>query len=199
MAKYAAKKSKSTWHEASVASIEAAEDSPERWQSRTWEFTRLLKGRYPEASAEEIMGLVPWHETEFDEDDQAQFMNEWTVMRFIPGVEPLALAWQLAQETPFDAPKGSPYRRFPSYAKLLSLAAWLQAVVGENNAIFLPTRRVSEMIGVKSNKTVATLCSFAVNDGLMKPVKKHTRNRSTRYRVERLPRAVRKWIEGRKS
>jgi hypothetical protein len=195
MAKYAQQKGKSTWHQASVDSIEAAEEADyEQWQSRTWKFTRAVKGQYPKLSAEEIMNLVPWHETEFDEEDQVSFMREWTLVRFIPGQGPLDWAWQMAQERPLGAPPSSPYGRFEFYRKVIGIAGWLQVLVGEKNTIFLPGRRVGAIIGA-SNRTVSTMCNFAVKDGILELVEEHTSYEAARYRfkIER-NRILARWL-----
>jgi hypothetical protein len=184
MGKYAPKKAKSSWYQASVDSIEAAEDDGfEHWQSRTWKFTRLMKSQYPTLSAETVMDLVPWAETEFDEEDQIQFMREFNLVRFIPGMDPLDWAWQMAQEHPLGAPPKSPYRRFGFYGKVLGIAGWLQVLVGVKKAIYLPGRRVGKMLGI-SNRTVSTMCTYAVKDGLMEVIEKHKMHRATRYRFK---------------
>jgi hypothetical protein len=66
MRRYAASGARSSWYEASVKSTQAAEVAGnfERWQSRRWEFTRRVKAENATLSAEEIVELIPWHETE---------------------------------------------------------------------------------------------------------------------------------------
>jgi hypothetical protein len=69
-----------------------------------------------------------------------------------------------------------------TFNEFVSLAGWLQVSVGVNNPIFLPTRKVAEILGLKSNATVATLCKIALADKLMELVERATQHRATRYR-----------------
>lgn len=70
-----------------------------------------------------------------------------------------------------------------AFNEFISLAGWLQVVVGNDNPIFLPTRAVAEVMG-QSHTAVAMLCKLAVMDGLMELLEKPTQHKATRYRFK---------------
>jgi hypothetical protein len=148
------------------------------WKSTTWEFVRLLKThpRLMCLTADEALEEIPWSVTDFGEDEQLTFLAEWTRVRILPGVPPLKWAVTLADQHPLE-----PKRKFKAYNKFISLAGWLQVVVGPDVPIFLPVRSVGDIIG-KSHTTVATMCRLAVSDGLLSLVRRATPMHATRYR-----------------
>jgi hypothetical protein len=171
--------------EAATISIEQAEDaSGDKWKSRTWEFTRLCK-THPKLmalTADEAYNAIPWHVTQFDEEEQMQFLVEWNAVQHLPGVPILEWAASLAKSHPLLSTR----KQFRSYNQFISVAGWLQNISRDKN-IFLPTRKIAEILGLKSHVQVATLCKLAVADGFLKVMEQHTEYRVTRYRfaVER--------------
>jgi hypothetical protein len=169
---------------AAVVSMEAGSDDGENWKSFTWEFTRLCRS-HPKLScltADEAFKKIPWGPTGFDEEEQMQFLIEWDRVRSIPGLSPLEFAAKLARQQPLAST-----RNLKTYDQFISLAGWLQASIGVDNPIFLPTRKVAEVLGLKSNRSVAIFCQLAMADGFMELVERATQHRATRYRfrVER--------------
>jgi hypothetical protein len=171
---------------AATLSIEASlnADSKDQWKSLTWEFVRLCKS-HPKLScltADEALEAIPWTVTDFGEDEQLTFLAEWSRVRILPGVSPLEWAARLAREHPLQ-PKRS---KFKAYNEFISLAGWLQVVVGPDVPIFLPVRSVGDVIG-KSRTTVGVMCKLALDDGLLVLVQKAIlgppgRGRAARYR-----------------
>jgi hypothetical protein len=58
------------------------------------------------------------------------------------------------------------------YAMFLSIAGELQTLVGEEQPILLPTRKIAEILNC-DQRTVSRLRKFAVADGLLEIVKPH--------------------------
>lgn len=183
------------WEKAAAISIARAEDNEGRWRSRTWEFTRLCKAQWPTLSAEDMFDLVRWEHTEFNEEDQAHFLTEWNLVRFIPGTDPLTWALSMSMKYPVNPPSNSPYKRLKNYRRLIGLAAWLQVAVG-TNPIFLPTRKIATILGLKDNHTVSQMCAFAVKDGLLEIVSQATTRRAGRFRfkLDGYEGPIKKWI-----
>jgi hypothetical protein len=177
---------------AASLSIEAAAESEGRWKSVTWEFTRLCK-THPKLmtlTADEAFESIPWRLTDFGDEEQMQFLVEWNSVRHLPGTAALDWAASMARARPLFSTR----KRFDTYNRFVSLAGWLQILVGSEGSIFLPTRKVAEVLGMKSHVQVATLCKLAVADRLLEMVERHTAKRATRYRfaVERYE-VLRQW------
>lgn len=173
----------------------AAEDSIEvaesrsleaAWQSRTWEFVRQCKAQvaFKDMSAEDVFDRIPWKLTEFDEEDQLQFMSEWDKVDRLSCIPVLTWAAEMACRRPLSS--GA---RFKIYREFISLAGYLQITVGADHPIFLPTRKVAGILGAKSNRTVAVMCKLAVKDGFLTLIEEGTERRAPRYlfSVERFP------------
>jgi hypothetical protein len=169
--------------EAALRSIDASECS-DNWKSPTWEFVRLCR-THPKLlslTADQAFNKIPWSATGFDEEEQLTFIAEWDRVRSLPGMSPLHWAANLARQHPLISTR----KHLKTYNEFVSLAGWLQVSVGNNNPIFLPTRKVAEILGLKSNATVATLCKIALADDLLELIERATQHRATRYqfRVE---------------
>jgi hypothetical protein len=108
---------------AASLSIEAAEESAEsegRWKSVTWEFTRLCKThpKLMSCTADEAFKIIPWHLTEFGDEEQMQFLVEWNSVRHLPGTSPLDWAASMARTRPLLSRR----RQFDTYNRFVSLA-----------------------------------------------------------------------------
>lgn len=163
---------------AAEASIEAAESRDSGWQSRTWEFVRQCKGQvaFQGMSAEEVFDRIPWELTGFDEEDQLQFMSEWDTVDRLSCIPVLTWAAEMARRRPL--PSGA---RLKIYREFISLAGHLQIAIGTDHPIFLPTRKVAEILGVRSNRTAAMMCKLAVKDGFLTLVEEGNAGRAPRY------------------
>jgi hypothetical protein len=136
-------------------------------------------------TANEAFKAIPWHVTRFGEEEQMQFLVEWNAVMHLPGVPVLEWAASMARCYPLCSTR----KQFDSYNRFISLAGWLQVIMlrSRETKIFLPTRKVAEILGLKSHVQVATLCKLAVADELLEVVERHTAKKATRYRfaVER--------------
>ena len=156
----------------------------ERWKSDTWEFTRLMK-RHPDLrnlTGSQAANIIPWQVTDFDEDEQFQIVNEWDEIRYVAGEGPLNKAHALALQFPVPR-KSNLTRRFTRYVEFLSLAGWLQVVVGEENEIYLPQRKAAEIFGC-DRSMISNLIRAAIKEGYLTVVKPHSTNAATRFKFE---------------
>ena len=159
-------------------------DGPEKdetWRSETWEFTRFMK-RHPnlrDLTGAQAANIIPWHLTDFDEDEQFQIVNEWDTIRYVAGEGPLNKALALALKFPVPR-KTNLTRRFTRYAEFLSLAGWLQVVVGEENEIYLPHHKVAGIFGCDRGM-IHNLTRAAITEGYLTVVKPHSAHAATRY------------------
>lgn len=158
----------------------------------TWEFVRLCK-THPvlmALSADDAFKKIPWTATGFEDEEHLQFLVEWDRVRSLPGISPLQWAADLARRRPLLS-TGKDSKIFNQF---ISLAGWLQVIVGVENPIFLPTRKVAEILGLRSHTTVATLCKLAISGKFLELVEPATQHRATRYRfrIERYE-ALRNW------
>ncbi len=153
------------------------DDAP--WKSTTWEFTRSLKS-HPKLShltADEVSELVDFEALGFDDDEALQFLVEWNRVKFIPGVKPLDWAWNMAKKKPLTSK-----RKFERYNQFVSICGWLQVLLGRDNAIFLPTVKIGEILHC-SPRQVSTYRKVAVEDKLLEVVEQHQpRRRATRFK-----------------
>ena len=126
--------------------------------------------------------IIPWHVTDFDEAEQFQIVNEWDEIRYVAGEGPLNKALALAQQFPVPR-KSNLTRRFTRYVEFLSLAGWLQVVVGEENEIYLPQRKTAEIFDC-DRSMIRNLIRAAIKEGYLTVVKPHSTNAATRFKFE---------------
>jgi len=165
----------------SVHSIEMSElREYDRYRSRTWEFTRAVKNlpRFAGYSAEQVADEIPWGDTEFseEEEDILSFMNEWDKVRLAPNQAPLEYALVMADAKPLFQ-----NQNFPKYCRFLSLAGWLQELMGHDAEIYLPVRTVADLLRVDPS-TISTFRRRAETDGFLVQTQKHTPTKATRHR-----------------
>ncbi len=162
----------------------AHEDAKPEWKSSTWEFARLLKGRkeFSGIDAKSALDLVDWKLTDFDDDEKLQFFAEWGIVRCKAGENSLTKAFELAKQRPLF--EGDRFKRFGQF---ISLAGWLQVIVGENTDIFLPIDSLADLLET-STSTISTYRRIAERQKYIKKVQKETRHRAARYRFLQLTR-----------
>lgn len=188
-----------------LESLESS-DAPEypRWHSPLFSFTRLVRAhpeitdlRETEALAavernlasilrerKESAGKDLWSaffSVEREDEARMDFMRSWRAVRHIPFRDLLENAARIAQERPFHPPVD----RTPLYARFLSLAYWLQQMMGDK-PILLPVRKIDSILGCHFT-TVSILRYFAVQDRLLEKVKEFQfrsmkRGRATEFR-----------------
>lgn len=122
----------------------------------------------PGAAFNEVIGGFLGESTdEFD----AHFIRNWKAVRYLPGESPLETASHLASRHPLSThqAKGNV---LPQYRKLVSLAGWLQYVVGDRN-IFLPVHKLGPLIGC-SARSVSSYIRMAEEEGILERVQSHS-------------------------
>jgi hypothetical protein len=163
-----------------LLSIEQASEGYDDWKSSTWEFVRQCRTHpaLTSLTGDEAFNKIPWNATGFGEEEQLQFLVEWPRVKSLPGVSPVEFAARLASRHPLISLR----KHLKTLNHFVSLAGWLQVTVGPETPIFLPTRKVAEVMDLKSKSTVSTLCKITVSDELMDLVEPHTEHRAARYR-----------------
>jgi hypothetical protein len=139
----------------------------------------------PGAAFNEVIGGFLVESTdEFD----AHFIRNWKAIRYLPGESPLDTASRLASRYPL-ATREANGDALPQYRKLVSLAGWLQYVVGEKN-IFLPVHTLGPLIGC-SARSVSSYIHEAEDEGILERVKSHSlkskKAHEFRFRTEYWP------------
>jgi hypothetical protein len=104
-------------------------------------------------------------------DVETIFLDAWDKVRYVPGRSPLTNALERARRNPVILPNELADKRPDVYPMFVSLAGWLQVVVGDQ-PIKLPVREVGELLRVLP-MTVSRLRKFAVKDGFLKEIKPH--------------------------
>ncbi|HZY60885.1 MAG TPA: hypothetical protein VFE38_00055 [Edaphobacter sp.] len=179
------------------------------WPSPMFDFARFCKA-HPDVTAlsdedavREIENVMygfadlpkeddPWSfyfpDARGSEAARLDFMASWISVRHVPFHNVVESASRLAEEMPLKPhhERGSLYQRF------ISLAGWLQRLMGDK-AIYLPTRRIGEVLSC-DQRTVSRLRKLAISDGYLMVLKPHHysgrgRNDATAFQfaLERFP------------
>jgi hypothetical protein len=115
-------------------------------------------------------------------DAQAEFVDIWDKVRYLPGAGPLDNADFEARRAPLKLSAEKLKKRCYAgeYIHFVSLAGYLQVVVGPQ-PIYLPGQAVAELIGVEE-RTVRRYVAWAVQDDYLRQVQAAVRQkRATRY------------------
>jgi hypothetical protein len=122
-------------------------------------------------------------------DIYVEFVSNWEYIRFRIGEEPLTKAQALAIENPLRPPKCERDPRAAEYGVFISLAGWLQFLMGDL-PIMLPCEKVALLMGVGTT-TVDRYRKWATQDGYLRVIAKHSwaRHRATKFlfNVSRFP------------
>ena len=105
------------------------------------------------------------------DDAEIKFLSAWQRIKFPPGSGPMELALSTATERQLVLRPAVMVLRPDSYAKFISLAGWLQVVVGDK-PIILPCRRTADLL-IVSPMSISRLREWAVEDGYLTFVKEH--------------------------
>ena len=171
---------------------EASDGGP--WQSALWRFTRLLtahpdlQGLEPYAALGKVKAAMrkaqkglpesdprregdPWVMfLEHDADEaEHEFQHVWDKVEIPPGGEVLPLALARSRACELGIPAEFRRRHSKDYRRFISLAGWLQVIVGAE-PIVLPVKRIAELLGLKSHRNVSNFRQWAVADGLLEEV-----------------------------
>jgi hypothetical protein len=200
-------------HRVFEQSEEMREDDTEAWHSPVFFFTRLSKAHpaIKDLSSDKAMQAVgkimgtwgdlppnsdPWeHYFGHLDGDSAKldFMVSWDAIRHVPFHSPLQNALALAEQSPLKPA----VERGRLFARFISVAAHLQLLMPKKD-IYLPTRAVAALLGC-DQRTVSRLRKVAIQDGLLREVKRHQFNSQGRskatafqFAVARLPEGMRR-------
>lgn len=119
------------------------------------------------------------------EDAEVTVIHTWTRIRSLPTADPLEYALELADAYPLPLPP-STRPRSAGYGRFVGLVAFLQRNVGTKRSIFLPTKRVGQLLGIEP-KSASRYCQWAVEDGFLArvaPAVFNPRGRAADYRFD---------------
>src|SRR5262245_10066652 len=133
-----------TW--ACITSRKIASEA-KRWQTPTFHFVRLCRGRkeFEGITPAEFFKAVPWHATDFNEDEISTAVIEFGKVKTVAGQDPLISALWLAQELPVM--EGGRFSNMKSFNLFLSLAYHLQRLQGDN-PVYFPCHRLAALLEV---------------------------------------------------
>ena len=169
-----------------IKDILEAEGDPDRpeWHTPLFHFTRAVKSQFPEGTKvdeafDEVdkvvrrlggWGKLEWVEIEDSEMAFEYFAHAWGKIRYRVGEGPLEQAFAKANSQPLETPRGRE-RRLAGYDRFVSVAYWLQKVVGDRD-ILLPVRQVAELLGTDKHR-VKVWRDWAVADGFLAVTQAH--------------------------
>lgn len=102
-------------------------------------------------------------------DAQADFINVWQKIRYLPGQGPLDQALDAATREPLGLPPALNDMRPDDYGRFISVAGHLQVIVGDKN-VHLPCRQIGQLLNVSHN-TVAAYCRWGATDKFLTKIK----------------------------
>ena len=122
---------------------------------------------FPGVAFDEVIGGFL---TDTIDEFDAHFVRNWKAVRYLPGESPLQTAVHLANKHPLSthAAKGS---ELPQYRRLVSIAGWLQYVVGERN-ILLPVHKLGPILGC-TPRSISTYIRMAEEEEILERVQRH--------------------------
>jgi hypothetical protein len=161
--------------------VETRKADGQGWQSSTFHFVRLCRTRpeFEGMNGDSFFNGVPWHATDFDEDEVLTATVEWGKVKTKAGDNPIMTAVLLATEKPVL--KGERFRYFKNYALFLNIAYHLQCLLGDSD-IYLPVHRLAVHLAVTA-RVVSQYRFMGRQEGFLKETVKHTKKRATRFRV----------------
>lgn len=174
-------------------------EQAEGWCGLIWHFTRIMK-LHPDVAdldaddafkrichaSEPFGGLEYVLELASDDLTEIQFVTSWDKIRFRPGLSPLQNAAAEADAQPL-CPKRCEGGRNALYGRFVSIAGWLQVLMGNRN-ILLPIDLLAETLGCDRSR-VSQLRQLACRDGFLQEVAAHEyrpggKGRATEFRFD---------------
>lgn len=118
---------------------------------------------------------------DWGDDAEAAFLRFWEEVRFPGNTDPLTEAAEWARRFPVAVQRKRPKR----FGEFVSIAAWLQLLVGDHGMILLPVELVADLLSVEP-RTVGTYRNCAVEDGYLTVLRHHAHaaRRATGFRFE---------------
>ncbi len=100
------------------------------------------------------------------------FVDLWEkVKRPVSSADPLEDAFEMAEQMPLVLAKDSPRSR-QALERFLSIAGYLQGIVGSEKPVALPTKRIGDLMGI-TRQRVGALRRVAIKQGYLEPVEDH--------------------------
>jgi hypothetical protein len=161
--------------------------SDNRFRTPLWGFTRIVKGysSFRDKSGEAALGMVEcWLKTRSaiwedfpgvysTEDAQVEFLRLWEIIQFGPNETPLEVAFERAKANPVAI--DTALIKTNGYQLFISLAFWLQKIIGEYHNIYLPCRQLAVILSCEP-RTISRYRQFAIKDKFLKVEKNHSFN-----------------------
>jgi hypothetical protein len=169
------------------------------WHSPLWDAVRIIKGALHdlvedgEEAWQWVRSVVPVERfldvagaancdcPETEDEVQAEFVNSWDKIQYLPGEMLLDVALREAGEYPVVPPRD---RGSPGYARFLAVCRAI-ASQSDTAVIAIPEERWAALLGVRVN-TVSVWRQWAVKDGILTMTREHSRSgrRATEFRVD---------------
>src|SRR5262245_36267830 len=96
-------------------------------------------------SPKEFLKAVPWHSTDFDEDEILSAVVEFRKVRAAAGQDPLMSALWLSKERPVM--EGKRFSYLKNFTLFLTIAYHLQRIQGDG-VVYFPCHRLAPLLGV---------------------------------------------------
>jgi hypothetical protein len=167
-----------------------------------WDFTKAVKGFFVDGTdpelvfdfiEDEITNRGGWTilELPIEEDEiYERFIYTWDRIKFSGDQNLLAVANDLAQETPLEAERsGRRSGALTGYSEFVSVAGWAQVLRGDQ-PIYLPCKLVAALLNTNTMR-VTRWRSLAIKHGYLEIVAEHSleKKKATEFRfnVSRFP------------
>lgn len=160
--------------------LSRVDGSDEQWPPPMWVFTRTIRA-HPELielSCEEAVQRITEH-VPLTDGEQTAVLVAWDRIRLPGGADPLQTAFQISEQKQL-VPARCKGGRFGLYAKLVSIAGWLQVLMGPTNMIFIPTRKAAALLDCDKN-TISGMLRLAEEDGYVELKQPGNEYRSPRF------------------
>lgn len=153
-----------------------------RWQDATFHFLRLLKGRkeFASMSQKDLEKSGLWQLTEFSTEEVFNGCAAWPKVVTSATENKLEDALILAKVKPLESCKR--WADYKPYMLFLSFIFYFQQLSGGKTPVFLPCRKVAEMLEVDA-MTVSRFRQMALSHGFLIEVEKAKARRATRFKV----------------
>jgi hypothetical protein len=126
------------------------------------------------------------------EDAEVDFLACWDKIRFLPGLDPLECAVELAGRKPLALKPEIEARRSAGYPRFVSVAGWLQVAM-RDRPIQLPVEALAQHLRCEP-MTISRYRQWAIEDSYLQLVKAHEfRGKGRPGRATEFRFAVGKW------
>ena len=154
-----------------------------RWQTESFQFLRLLKGRkeFAKMNHADLAKSSVWEMTDFNEGEVLEVCASWAKIKTTANQNRLRDAAIWSKQRP--VPNSAPFQSNEKFMRFLSIAYYLQRSCGPDDEVFLPCGLLGHELGV-SRDTISSYRHIAIAEGFLFETGKATRYKATRFRVE---------------